>query len=48
MTANLADIDAVVRRAWKTIYDGAAEATEGAVDAFMNKFAKFFLKATPL
>ena len=47
MTANPAQIDAVVRRAWKTIYDGAFGATEGAVDVFLNKFAKYFLKASP-
>ena len=43
MTTNPTDIDAVVRRAWKAIYDGTADATGGAVDFFLNKFAKYFL-----
>jgi hypothetical protein len=47
MTTNPTDIDAVVRRAWKAIYDGTADATGGAVDMFMNKFAKYFLKLPP-
>ena len=41
------DIDAVVRRAWKNIYDGVADTTGNAVDFFMNKFAKCFLKVAP-
>ena len=40
MTANPTDIDAVVRRAWRTIYNGTTDAAGGAVDLFMNKFAK--------
>ena len=47
LTANPADIDAVVRRAWKNIYDGVADATGGVADISMNKFAKYFLKAPP-
>ena len=47
MTTNPTDIDAVVRRAWKAIYDGTADAIGGAVDLFMNKFAKYFLKLPP-
>ena len=47
MTTNPADIDAVVRRAWRAIYNGTTDATGGAVDFFMNKFAKYFLKLPP-
>jgi len=42
MTTNPTDIDAVVRRAWKAIYDGTADATGGAVDFFLNNLPNTF------
>lgn len=47
ITTNLADIDGIVKRAWKTIYDGVGGNIGTAVHDFLNKYSRYILKTTP-
>ena len=47
ITNNPADIDAIVKRAWKAVYDGVEGCIQIAVDVFLEKFSKYTLKANP-
>ena len=47
LTSNPADIDEVVRRAWKAIYDGIGGNIETAIEFFLNKYTKYILRIVP-
>ena len=47
LTSNPSDIDAVVRRAWNTVYNGIGGCIGTAVDLFLNKYAKYIMKVAP-
>jgi len=47
LTSNPSDIDGVVRRAWKKIYDGIGGCIGTAVDHYFNNYVRCILKAVP-
>ncbi len=47
LTSNPTDIDAVVRRAWDAVYQGIGGCIERAVVMFLDKHARFSMKAAP-
>ena len=47
LASNPSDVDGVVRRAWKKIYDGIGGCIGTAVDHFFNKYVRYILKAVP-
>ena len=47
LTSNPSDIDWVVRRAWKKIYDGIGGCIDTAVERYFNKCAAYILKTVP-
>jgi hypothetical protein len=47
LTSNPSDIDWVVRRAWKKIYDGIGGCIDTAVEHYFDKYSKYILKAVP-
>ena len=44
ITTNPEEVDAIVKRAWKEIYDGMAGCMDTAIDLFFDKFKKEILK----
>ena len=44
ITTNPADVDAVVKRAWRQIYDGIGGCIEEAVERFLNKYCTYEAK----
>ena len=45
ITTNPKDVDAIVKRAWKAIYDGMAGCMETAVQTFLEAYTKYILKS---
>ena len=41
------EIDAIVKRAWKTIHDGMSGCIDTAVEEYLNKYRRYVRKATP-
>ena len=47
MTSNPEDVDAIVKRAWQKIHEGAGGCITSAVDKFFNKYCEVINKKKP-
>ena len=47
ITTNPREVDAIVKRAWKKIYDGVGGCIQEGVDVFLEKYCNFIYKSTP-
>ena len=47
ITSKPKEIDAIVKRAWKTIHDGMSGCMETAVEEYLNKYRRYIHKAAP-
>ena len=47
ITSKPKEIDAIAKRAWKTIHDGMSGCIESAVEEYLNKYRRYIHKAAP-